>query len=427
MLIKRLKTVDGEITFLASADADFLLPIKLEAVSRLAKGLSVAGFRKGKVPLGIAEKNLDQRLLQSEVLDNALNELFFKIIDQQNIKPIGKPHIEIKKFVPFDTIECHFIVVVAPDFKLADYKHLKLKKTKVTITPDDINNVLNTLAARSAKKEPVERPAKSGDELIIDFEGTDLKGNAIPGAKGNDYPLTLGSNSFIPGFEANLIGLKSDQSKDFKIIFPKDYNPKTLANKEVKFSVSLKAVNEQNIPKIDDEFAKTVGPFENLEQLKTDIKVHLTKEREAANNHQLEEDVIKQIATNTKFSPPKSLVEDQLKRDLSTLKQNLVYQGQTFKEYLDAQNTTEDELTDKKLKPLAAQKVKGALVISAIAEKEGLGVSNQELENYVAELKNQYKSDPKMIEELDKQENRRELAGRLLSRKTLDKLLSYIS
>lgn len=427
MLIKRLKSANGEETYSATGDSNLLHPIKNSVLAQMSKNINVAGFRKGKAPAAIAEKHVDQRLLQSEVLDRALNDLFFKVVDEHKLKPVGKPRVEIKKFVPFDIIECQITVAVVPDFKLTDYKKLKIEKSKTAIGQADINLVLENLRQRSANKEPVSRPAKIGDEALIDFAGTNSKGEQVKGAEGKNYPLILGSNSFIPGFEDKLVGTKAGQTVNFKIKFPKDYAVKALANKEVKFSVTLNSLNQLSLPNLDDDFAKAIGPFGNLNELKADIKKQLTLERDAAANHQLEEDIIKTITDRTSFNPPKLLVEDQINRDLNALKQNLAYQGQTISEYLSAEGTTEEELINKGLKSQAVQKVKGALIISAIAEKEGIGVDNSELDAYIAQLKDQYKSDEKMQAELSKSENRRELAGRLLSRKTLDKLINYLT
>lgn len=427
MSIKLLKLTSGEVTYYASGDSELLNPIKNDVLAQLSKNIGAAGFRKGKLPADLAEKHVDQRLLQSEVLDRALNDLFFKVIDDNNLKPVGKPRVEIKKFVPFDNIECQITVAVVPDFKLADYKKLKIDKPKATVTNEDVSQVLETLRQRSAKKEAVNRSAKIGDEVVIDFKGTNLKGEPINGADGKNYPLTLGSNSFIPGFEDNLIGQQTGQAKSFKIKFPKDYAVKALANKDVKFDVTVNIVNQLSLPTLDDDFAKTVGPFKNIGELTEDIKKQLVAEREASANHQLEEDIIKTITERTKFEPPKILVEDQLKRDFDSFKQNLVYRGQTLNEYLSAESTTEADLTNNVLEPQAIQKVKGALVISAIAEQEAITVENSELDKYITQLKDRYKSDPKMQEELSKSENRREIAGRLLSRKTLDMLINYLS
>jgi trigger factor len=248
-----------------TADQAELDTIKQHVLKNLAKNVKVQGFRAGKAPAHLVEKNTDPAVLQSEFLDHAINDLYVGLVEQQNLRPVAQPQINVTKFVPFTTLEFSAEVEVVGKIVLADYKKIKLTKAAVSVAAKDIDEVLANLQTRAAVKEPVKRAAKNGDEVVIDFTGTDAKTKEpIDGADGSDYPLLLGSNSFIPGFEEELIGLKADAKKSFDITFPKDYGAAELQNRKVTFAVTVKQVQELVKAKLDDAFAATVGPFKTV-------------------------------------------------------------------------------------------------------------------------------------------------------------------
>ena len=292
------------------------------------------------------------------------------------------------------------------------------------MTAKDIDDVLQALVKRAAERKEVKRTAAKNDQVTIDFNGVDAKDEAIKGADGKDYPLLLGSNAFIPGFENNLIGLKPGETKTFALTFPKDYGVKALANKKVTFTAKITKVEELIEPKVDDTFAASVGPFKTLEELRIDIKNQLLTERTQQAQHQMEETLIREITGKSKLSLPVALIEEQMEHDLTALKQNLAYRGQTYQEFLDSEVTTEEKYRQEVLRPQAEEKVKAGLVLSEISAKENLTVTPEELEMRIEALKAQYQ-DPATRAELDKPESRRSIASRLLTEKTLAKLRQY--
>jgi trigger factor len=253
----------------------------------------------------------------------------------------------------------------------------------------------------------------------MDFKGKDDKGQAISGADGNDYPLTLGSNAFIPGFEDNLIGLKAGDEKSFTLTFPKDYGVKALASKKVTFSVTIKTVNELVKPNLDDAYAATVGPFKTLQELKDDIKRQL--EQEAKNDllRDKQNELLGMVVDATKVDIPRELVDQQSIYELDELRRNLTYRGQTFQEFIEMEGTTEQAYKKDVIEPRALQQVKTGVVLSEIAEQEDLNVTPEELEMQMQALKAQY-TDPAMQEELEKPETRRDIASRILSQKVVN-------
>jgi trigger factor len=274
-----------------------------------------------------------------------------------------------------------------------------------------------------AERAETDRAAKTGDELIIDFVGTDKEGQKINGADGKDYPLLIGSNTFIPGFEENLLGAKAGEQKQFEVTFPKDYGVAALQNKKVDFKVDVKKIHELKEPKIDDEMAKKAGPFKNLAELKADVKKQLLDEKKRQTEIDYQNELLKRISDKTQIEVPKGLVDEETSRMEEQEKQNLAYRGQTWQEHLAEEGVTEQQHRERH-KPEAAERVKVGLILSEIAETEGLKVTPEEVDLRLQILKGQYQ-DQQMQAELDKPANRRDIEARLMTEKTLAKLTEY--
>lgn len=415
---------DTKVQLTMAADAALLQDIKQRTLERLAADVKLQGFRAGKAPLSLVEKNVNAQTLQTEFLDNAMNRLYAAALDEYRLRPVAQPAVKITKFVPFDILEMEVEVEVVGDVKLPDYKKLKLPQPPVQVTAQDVNVVLQQVARREAVKKEVSRAAKAGDELTIDFAGTDAKTNeAIKGADGKDYPLALGSNTFIPGFEDNLIGMKAGQQKTFTLTFPKDYGVKVLQDRKVTFAVTAKKVQEVIAPKIDDALAAKVGPFKTVAELKADIKKQLQAEKQGQAERDYADKLITAITEKTKVAMPEALIDEQIARLEQDQRQNLLYRGQTWPEFLESEGLSE-EAYRKQLRPQAELRAKAGLVLAEIAEQEKIMVTPQELDAQLQMLKSRY-PDQQMQAELDKPETRRELVSRLVSEKTIAKLVQY--
>ncbi len=404
------------------AEIDSIKTAVLRNMSK--KGLKLQGFRSGKAPLAMIEKQVDPSQLQSEFLDAAINQLYVKALDTENIRPVSQPEVSVSKFVPFTTLEFVATLEAVGDIKVPDYTKIKLAKQTVKVSAEEVTKVLDDLSARAAEKKDVDRAAKDGDQVIIDFEGHDTKtGDPIDGADGKDYPLIIGSNSFIPGFEPNLVGMKASAEKSFDITFPKDYNVAALQNRKVTFKVKTQKVQELVAPKLDDKFAASVGPFKTFAELKEDIKRQLTAEKEQQNNAEYQNQLLQKIAEKTSVEVPKVLVDEEIERQEQQERQNLAYRGQTWEEHLKEEGQTAEGHREKNRAP-AELSVKAGLVLSEIAEKENIKVSKDEFELRLQLLKGQY-PDPQMQAELDKVENRRDIMSRMITEKTIAKLTEY--
>ncbi len=423
MQVKRTNLSENKTKLTISAEEAHLAPIKQKTLQKLAATVKVQGFREGKVPLNLVEKNVDPQALQSEFMEDAINHFYAQAMQQEDLRPIDRPKVNIIKFVPFTTLEFEAEVEILGTVKLPDYKKIKLTKTTVKITDKDINEVLKTLQTRLSEKKEVARTSKNGDEVLIDFTGTNEKDEPIKGAEGKEYPLVLGSKSFIPGFEENVIGLKAKDEKTFKITFPKDYGVAALANKKVTFAITVHKVQELVEPKLDDAFAAKAGPFKTLKDLKADIKKELTTERQRQSDNDYQNELVGKIAEKTKLSLPQVLVGEQLERLINEAKQNATYRGQTYPEFLEMQGLTEEQHREK-LKPEAEKRVRIGLTLAEVASEEKVTVTPDELEIRMQQLKVQYQ-DPQMQAELEKPQTRQDIASQMITEKTVGKLMDY--
>jgi trigger factor len=407
-----------------TADQAELDTIKQHVLKQLTPSVKVQGFREGKAPAHLIEKQLDQARLQSEFLEHAVNDLYVDAVQQENLRPVAQPQITVGKFVPFTTLEFTAEVEAVGNIKLPDYKQIKLAPKDTAVTAKDVDEVLENLRGRAAEKKEVERAAKDGDEVIIDFTGNDAKtGEPVSGADGKDYPLVLGSKTFIPGFEEEVIGIKPGEAKEFDLTFPKDYGVQALQGSKVKFAVTAKKISELAKPELNDAFAATVGPFKTLSELKADIKKQLTAERQNEAQRAYDNELLEKIADKSTVDIPKALVEEEIDRIEEDEKRNIVYRGQTWQEHLDEEGLTAEEHREKQ-RAGAELRVKAGLVLGEISSREGINVTPEELEVQIQLMKGQY-PDPAMQGELDKAENRRDIHSRMMTEKTLNQLRTY--
>lgn len=420
--LERLEATKIKLTIAAgTAELDTALA---RAVKKLGQSVRLPGFRAGKAPANLVEKAIDPATLQTEVLDDLINRLYSAAATEHKLRPATAPEVSVTKFVPFSTLEFTAEVEVVGEVKLGDYKKVKLAKPEVKIDEADIKGVLDNLNRQNAERKEVARAAKLGDEVVIDFTGRDSQtGQKINGADGKEYPLELGSNQFIPGFEEQIVGLKAGADKEFDITFPKDYGVASLQSKKVTFLVSVKKVNSVELGKIDDAWVAKSSPFKTLAELKADIKNQLTAERSRQADQQYRQDILDKITSASSVEIPKQLIDEEIERLEGDEKRSLAYRGQTYQEHLDAEGLTADQHKEQK-RPTAEARVKQSLVLTEIAEAEGLNVSDAEIEARINILKTQYR-DSQMRAELSAPGAKNQIGSQILTEKTFAKLVSY--
>ncbi len=394
-----------------------LLPIKKSVLAKQAARVSVPGFRPGRAPLDLVEKQLDPTMLQTEVVQEAVNFFYDQAVHQENIRPLSDPDISLRKFVPYSQLEFEVGIDVFGEIHLPEIKKLKVEKQVSTVRPKDVEDVLQSLRRQQASRKPAKRAAQLGDEVTIDFKGEDKEGQPIPGAEGKDYPLVLGSGSFIPGFEEAILDMKTDEKKNFEVVFPKDYRVAHLRGQTVHFSLRVKKTETLEMPELSDSFASKVGPFKTLVDLKKDIKKQLQQERETEARQGYEQTLLETTAKETTAAIPEKLIDEQTERLEKEERNRLIHQGITWQEHLKAEGITEAEHRQRQRRQ-ATESIKVSLVLSELVSQHDIEVTEDEITTRLQLLRGQY-TDPAMLRELDKPENKQEIGWRIRNEKAL--------
>lgn len=400
------------------------------ALYKLSKDIKAPGFRKGKVPANVAAKYVSPAQLAEETLDNAVSKAVAEAFIAENIQALARPEVSIKKFVPNQEVEFTAEVDIVPAVKLGNYKKLGVKTEKSTVSDTEVNEVIDRMREAQAVKSEVKRAAKSGDEVVIDFVGKKA-GVAFEGGTATDYALELGSNSFIPGFEDGLVGLKAGDKKDLTLTFPKDYHVKDLAGAEVVFETTLKKVNERTLPELTDDFAKTVGAGEDvktIKELKADLKRELAtqKEREATEKHK--DKLVEKLVEVSDIEAPQVLIDDQTRSIEQDMQQNLLYRNITLENYISAQGfKDEDEWRANEVVPAAQKRVKAGLALAELSKELKITVTDEDLAAFTAQYKEQYANQPDLAKRFDEPEIQRDLRNRLITERTVDELVKQNS
>lgn len=414
---------DGnQLTISITAEDQDLTPTVKSVYNRLRETVDADGFRPGKAPNDVIERELGAEKVQSEVIDAAAEKLYRQAIEQYKIRPISRPHVAVKQFVPYTTLELEVTVEVMPEVELPDYQNLSKEPPATEVTEEEIEGVLESLRERMAERTPVDRAAASGDEVTIDFRGHQ-NDRDIPGAQAQDYSLVLGSNDFIPGFEEELHDLSAGEMKTFSITFPEDYGEASLAGETVEFEVTLKNVSEIQKRELDDNFAQEAGPFSSLEKLREDVGNHLRSEKEQNTQQQFQDEVLSELVSQTEVDIPQSMLDQEKERVQSDIEQKLSEQSMDLDTYLQQTGKTREE-HDQDLEERARERVKTALILTEVAKAEELEVAEDELEVRLQALAGQY-GDDQVQEEIQKPEVRKQISDQMLAEKTMQALVDY--
>ena len=358
-----------------------------KAYKKMRKNISVQGFRPGKAPRKMIEKMYGVEVFYEEAINNAFPEAYEAAIQEQNLRVVGYPQVEMVGDCTAEGFTFKAIVPVYPEVTLGEYKGLTVEKEEVKVMAADVNARLKQMAERNARLESVERAAKEGDTAVIDFEGF-LNGEPFEGGKGENHSLELGSHSFVPGFEEQVIGMKAGEEKDLDITFPEDYHAE-LAGKAVVFKVKVNEVKAKEIPAIDDEFAKDVSEFDTLKELKADLKKKITEERQQAADRAFQDAVMEKVAENITVEIPDAMIETQCKQFLDNFKMQIAQQGIPYEQYLQLTGMSEEQLVADAKEP-AERQVRMDLAMLAIIEAEKLEATDEEVEAELQKMAEQY-------------------------------------
>lgn len=369
------------------------------AFQKVVKQVSVPGFRKGKMPRGMFEKRFGVESLYQDALDFILPEAYGNAIDETGIEPVDRPEIDIEQMEKGKELIFKATVTVKPEVKLGEYKALEVEELDTNVTDEDVANELKTLQERQAElvvKE--EGTAENGDTVVLDFEGF-VDGEAFEGGKAENHSLELGSGSFIPGFEEQLVGVKAGESKDVEVTFPEEYHAAELAGKPAVFKVTVHEIKGKELPALDDEFAKDVDDeVETLDALKEKIKTRLVDSKKHEAEHHLRDTVVEKAAANAEVEIPEVMVTNEVNRMLQEFEQRLQMQGMNLELYFQFSGQDENALREQ-MKEEAQNRVKVNLTLEAIAKAENLDVTDEDVEAELEKMAGMYNMTVDMIKQ----------------------------
>ena len=417
--LKNISEVKVEMTFtLRKEELDAAEQV---ALTKLARDVKISGFRKGKAPLELVAKELDPLALGQQTMEDAMSKAVAEGFMAEKLQVIDRPQVDVKKFVPGEELEFTAEAEILPKVELGDYKNLKAKKPAVKVSAKEVDETIVKIRANFAEKKDVERAAKNGDEVIIDFEGK-KDGVAFEGGKAEKFPLELGSNSFIPGFEEGIVGHKTGDEFDLDLEFPKDYHAADLAGAKVVFTVKLGHIHEKVLPELNDEFAVKLG-VKDAEDLKKQIKEDLKTQKTSENDEKFKDELVRELVNISKIPVPEILVEDQKLSIEQDMQQNLMYSGLTLEQYLERMGKTREEWLENDVKTAAEDRVKAGLALAELSKVEKVQATVEELDEHVNQLKKQYEKNEEALKQISSEETRRDLANRLLTEKSVDLLV----
>ena len=384
-----------------------------KAYQKMRRKISVPGFRPGKAPRKMIERMYGAEVFFEEAINIAFPEAYEAAAEQEKLQIVGYPTVEMVGEVTKDGFTFKATTPVYPEVTLGEYKGLKAEKPEVKVLAADVDERLKALADRNTRLVSVDRAAKSGDTAVIDFEGF-LDGKPFDGGKGENHNLELGSGSFVPGFEEQVIGMKAGEEKDIDITFPEDYH-KELAGKAVVFHVKLNKVTETMVPEQDDEFAKDVSEFDTLDELKADIRAKALEKAQKQADSAFEQAAVDKAAENTTVDMPKALVENELDIQMERFGYQLQMSGYSMEQYAKMMGGDVSTMRNA-FRPAAEKQAKISVTLEKIAEVEGITASDEDIEAEFKSLAEQYELEVDKVKEMVPMD---ELTGSIKTRKAI--------
>ncbi|MDY3282869.1 trigger factor [Dysosmobacter sp.] len=388
------KLEKNEVALTVEVGAEEFQAAVEKAYRQKRKDIRVPGFRPGKAPRHLIEKMYGAEVFYSDAIDLVWFDAYKNAVTEQELRVVGEPKVELEGEVTRDGFTFKAIVPVYPEVTLGQYKGLSAPKAEVKVTAADVNERLQQLTERNTRLVSVDRPVETGDTAVIDYKGTD-NGVAFDGGTAENYSLEIGSGSFVPGFEDQIIGMKAGEEKDIDITFPEDYHA-DLAGKAVVFHVKVNEVKAKDVPELDDEFAKDVSEFDTLKELKADLKKKITAERETAANQAFEDALMQQVADNITCDVPEAMVENQIRQMLENYRMQLQSQGIPYDKFMEITGQTEEKLHEDAREP-ALRQVRMDLALAAIIEAEAVEAADEDVEKEYADLAERYGMDVESV------------------------------
>ena len=375
---------------LVTVDKDLWKKAQDKAFNKLAKDVTIDGFRKGKAPLNMVKSRIDQGRVYNEAINDVLDPVYRDILENEKLQPMARPSFEVTKLSDED-LEIKVIIVTRPEVELGKYTGYKLGKEEASVSDEELDASLAELRKQNATIAPKEGQAENGDIVVIDFEGS-VDGVPFEGGKAENHELELGSHSFIAGFEEQLVGASAGIEVDVKVKFPDNYGPDEIAGKDAVFHVKVNEVKQKSLPELDDEFVKELGMpnVENVEQLKAARREQLLKSKENNNKRQYLDKLFEEIRKDSKFDIPEEILAEETENRKKDMEQRLKQSGIDLEQYLALTRTKEEDLK-KQLEVEAQKGLESWLVLDTVGQKENISITDEEVEFELAKMADQYK------------------------------------
>ena len=354
-----------------------------------AKYFNIPGFRKGKAPYQIVEKTYGAQIFYEDAFNEVAGPAYEEALKENNVEAVSKPEIDITQIEKGKDLIFTAVVAIKPEVTLGKYKGIQIKKIEYNVSDEDVEHELGHMAEKNARLVSVEdRPVESGDITVIDFEGF-VDGVAFEGGKAENHELTIGSNTFIPGFEDQIIGMKLEEEKEINVKFPEEYFSANLAGKDAMFKVKLHEIKKKEMPEINDELAKDISEFDTIEELKNSIREKQEEQNKSRAKYETEDEVIKAVCNEAKVEIPAGMIELEIDHMAQDIETRLRYQGMNLEQYLKMMNKTMDDFRNEN-KEQAETSIKSRLVLEAVGKDAKIEVTDEEVASKIKEMAENY-------------------------------------
>ena len=425
MKVELIKQEGTKVSFKLTVDNEKFESAIVKAYNKNKGKYNIPGFRKGKAPRKVIETHYGKGVFYSDAIDIVFPEVYPSAIDELKIDPIDMPSIDVEEISKDNGLVLLVDVEVKPEFQLGDYKGVEVEKVDETVNEDVVNAKLDEMREKGSRLVSVEREIANGATANIDFEGFDGE-VAFEGGKGENYDLVIGSGSFIPGFEDQLVGKKAGEEVEVNVTFPEEYHAENLAGKPVVFKVKVNDVKVKELPELNDEFAADTTEFNTLEELRADVRAKAEADAKEAAKNELRNRVIEKVVANTEVEVPEAMIKHEIENQMMELNYQLQYQGFGMEQFLKMTGKTMEEFKAEfaaSRREEALRNVKTSLVIEAIAKAEGVEVNEEEVNAEVQKMADAYNMTVEQVKGALRATDLKDMEGQLKIRKTIDLLV----
>ena len=378
------------------------------AYNKQKKSISVPGVRKGKVPRQMVEKMYGPEIFYEDAANELIPTASEEELKNCDLEIVSRPTVDIVQIKKGENFIFTAEVAVKPEVTLGEYKGMEVDKTSTRVTQKEVEAKIKEEAEKNARTVTVEgRPVQDGDEVILDFEGF-VDGEAFEGGKGENYPLTIGSGSFIPGFEEQLVGAEAEKEVEVKVTFPEEYHAEELKGKDAVFKCTVHEIKVKQIPEIDDEFAAEVSEFDTLDEYKADVKAKIKEQKEHEGKQKKEDQAVEKAVANATMEIPEAMIDEQVRQMVNEFAQNMQYQGISFEQYCQITGMTLEKIQEE-TRPQAVKRIETRLVLEAIAKAENIEVTEERLDEEIKKMAESYNMEADKLKELMGEEEKKQM------------------